>query len=101
MNREQQAQHIGELFLSQAEGKEIIYSDGAQAGEVSCLSAADVIQHPERYSIKKDPRTVDITIERDMDGNMVHAFLTHGSEVKIVVGQTRIQRKDFTFTLEE
>ena len=54
MDREDKARHIGEIFLAQMEGKEIIYTDGAQAGPISVLCSADVIQYPERYSIKKE-----------------------------------------------
>ena len=67
MNKQETALHIGEIFMAKEEGKEIICSDGAQAGTVGCLSRIDVVQHPERYSIKKEPQLIYENVYRHIE----------------------------------
>ena len=79
MNKQETALHIGEIFMAKEEGKEIICSDGAQAGTVGCLSRIDVVQHPERYSIKKEPRVIWVNVYEE-DGVRTQALFRYKSE---------------------
>lgn len=75
MNREQQAQHIFDILRAEFDGETIMYhgvgqpfpSLGFKSGKM--LNMIRLLDEPERYSIKKEPRTVDVRLWFHLDGD--------------------------------
>ena len=100
MNDQEKATHIGEILMANNEGKVIQYKgEDCQPEIFDNLVETFLFSSPERYSIKKEPRTVEVRLYFDQFGEVLDSTVPLTKNFSSPV--TCDHSKTYTITLED
>ena len=97
MNNQEKAQHIGEIMIAAHERKDILNQGNLV---ISPINFVNLVEHPERYSIKKEPRVIWMNVFETLRGKIWSCHCETEEAAKKMVAESE-QYKYETKTLAE